>query len=103
MFLLQLYQLNIIESGFKRKINWNKYLPNVTNQARNRYLDFLIDASFQGENRLFIFSFKDEDVRESRRQYYPPTVGIKYYYVMIDGRNFFDQFIKNDLKTYHNI
>ena len=28
---------------------------------------------------------------------------IKDYNVMIDGRNFFDQPIKDDLKTYHNI
>ena len=28
---------------------------------------------------------------------------MKDYNVMIDGRNFFDQTIKNDLKTYDNI
>ena len=43
-------------------------------------------------------SFKDDDGRESHKQYYISTVDIKYY-VMIDGRNFFDQPIKNDLKT----
>ena len=32
-----------------------------------------------------------------------PTVEIKDYNVMIDGRNFFDQPIKNDLKSYDNI
>ena len=31
------------------------------------------------------------------------TVKIKYYNVVIDGKNFFDQLIKNDLKTYDNI
>ena len=36
-------------------------------------------------------------------QYYLPTVEIKDYNVMIDGRNFFDQPIKNDLKIYDNI
>ena len=40
---------------------------------------------------------------KSYKQYYHPTVEIKYYYVVIDGRNFFDQPIKNDLKTYRNI
>ena len=34
---------------------------------------------------------------------YLPTVEIKDYNVMIDGRNFFDQPIENDLKTYYNI
>ena len=28
--------LKQLESGFKRTINWNKYLPKTTNQARNR-------------------------------------------------------------------
>ena len=45
----------------------------------------------------------DDDGRESHKQYYLPTVEIKDYHVMIDGRNFFHQPIKNDLKTYDNI
>ena len=65
--------LRQLESGFKRTINWNKYLPKATNQARNRYLDFLIDTSFQGVKRLFVLWFKDDD-REGLKQYYPPTV-----------------------------
>ena len=43
--------------------------------------------------------FKDTDCRESHNQYLP-TVEIKDYNAMIDGRNFFCQPIKNDLKTY---
>ena len=46
-------------------------------------------------------SFKD-DGRESYKQYYIPTVEIEDY-VVIDGRNFFDQPIKNDLKTFDKI
>ena len=48
-------------------------------------------------------SFKDADGQKGHKQYYLPTVEIKDYNVMIDGRNFFDQPIKNDLKTYDNI
>ena len=36
-------------------------------------------------------------------QYYLLTLEIKGYNFMINGRNFFDQPIKNDLKTYDNI
>ena len=36
-------------------------------------------------------------------RYYLPRVEIKNYKVMIDGRNFFDQPIKNNLITYDNI
>ena len=39
--------LEQLKSGFKRTINWNKYEPKVTVQEQNRYLDFLIDPSFQ--------------------------------------------------------
>ena len=48
-------QLKQLESGFKRTINRNKYLAKIPNQAQDRYLDFLIDSSFQGVNRLFCF------------------------------------------------
>ena len=76
--------LKQLESGSKRTTNWKKYLAKTTNQVQNRYLDFLIDPSFQGVNRLFVLSFKD-DGQESHKQYYLPTVEIRDYYVMIYG------------------
>ena len=36
-------------------------------QMESRYLDFVIDASFQDVNRFFVLSFKDEDGQESQR------------------------------------
>ena len=108
MFLLLLTQENIkalnkLESDFKRTINWNKYLAKTTNQAQDRHSDFLIYPSFQGVNRLFVLSSKEDNGRESHKQYSLPTEGIKDYNAMIDGRNVFDQPIKNDLKIYDNI
>ena len=38
--------LKQLESSFKRTINWNIYLAKTTNQAENRYLDYIIDPSF---------------------------------------------------------
>ena len=46
---------------------------------------------------------KDGNGWESYNQYYFPTAEIKHYNLMIDGRNFFDQPIKYNLKTYDNI
>ena len=40
-------------------IYWNKYQPKVTIQKQNQFLDYLIDPSFQGVNRLFILTFED--------------------------------------------
>ena len=37
---------------------------------QKRYLDFLIDSSFQGVNQLFVLLLKDDDGRESHKQYY---------------------------------
>ena len=48
-------------------------------------------------------SFKDDHGWESHKQYYLPTKEIKDYNVIVYGRNFFDQPIKDDLKTYDNI
>ena len=47
-------------------------------------------------------SLTANDGRESQKQYYLPTVEMKNY-VMIDGKIFFDQPFKSDLKTYDNI
>ena len=69
----------------------------------NPYLDFLINPSFQGINRLFVLSFENEDDRTAHTKYYLLTVEIKDYNVMIDGQNFFDQPVKNSLITYDNI
>ena len=37
-------------------------------------LDYPIDPSFQGVNRLFVLSFKNADGWESHKQYYLPTM-----------------------------
>ena len=89
--------LKQLESGFKRTINWDKYQSKKTSQAQNRYLDFSIDPSFQGVNRLFVLLFKDENGRESYKQYYLPTVETKDYNIMINERSVFET-IKIDLR-----
>ena len=67
------------QSGFKRIINWNKYQSSIKTYARNRYLNRLVDPSFQGVNRLFVLSFENENGRTLHSTYYLPKVGIKDY------------------------
>ena len=74
-----------------------------TIQAPNLYLDFLIDPSFQGVNRPFTLSFENKNDRTLHTKYYLPTTEIKDYNVMINGQNFFDQSVKNNLRTKDNI
>ena len=95
--------LQQLKSGFKRTINWNEYKSSIKTFAQNRYLNHLINPSFRGVNRLFVLSFENENTGTSHSTYYLPKVEIKYYNVMIDGRNFFDQLINSMTKTYGNI
>ena len=44
-----------------------------------------------------------KEQRTSHSDYFLPNVEIKYYNIMINGENFFDQPIKNDKVTYENI
>ena len=92
-----------LKSGFKRVINWNKYLSKPDLLAQNPNLNHLVEPSFQGVNRLFVLAFENDDDITSDDQYYLPTVEIKDYNIMINGENFFDQPIKNNKVTYDNI
>ena len=92
-----------LKNGFKRTITWNKYLIKPELLAQNANLNHLIEPSFQGVNRLFVLAFENDDQRTSNKRYYTPNVEIKDYNVMIDGKNFFDQPVRNDKVTYENI
>ena len=92
-----------LKNGFKRAIAWNKYLAKPELLTQNANLNHLIEPSFQGINRLFVLAFENDDHRISNKRYYIPNVEIKDYNVMIDGKNFFDQPVKNDKVTYENI
>ena len=50
-----------------------------------------------------VLSFENKTDRKAHTKYYIPRVEIKDYSVIIDERNFFDQPVKNDLKTYDSI
>ena len=88
---------------FKRTISWNKYLTKPELLAQNPNLNHLIEPSFQGVNRLFVLAFENDAQRTNNKRYYIPNVEIKDYNVMNDGKNFFDQPVKNDKVTYKNI
>ena len=92
-----------LKSGFKRTISWNKYLPKPELLPQNPNLNHLMEPSFQGVNRLFVLAFENDAQRTSNKRYYIPNVEIKDYNVMIDGKNFFDQPVKNNKVTYENI
>ena len=47
--------LQQLKSDFKRTINWNIYKLDPKTYAQTQYLNHLVDPSFQGVNRLFVF------------------------------------------------
>ena len=95
--------LQQLKSGFKRVINWNKYLSKPELLRQNTNLNYLIEPSFQGVNRLFILAFENDTQRTSHSGYYLPNVEIKNYNIVINGENFFDQPIKKKKITYDDI
>ena len=94
--------LQQLGSGFKRVIKWNKYLSRPELLAQNSNLNYLIEPSFQGVNRLFVLAFENDTQRTSHIGSYFPHVETKNY-VMINGENFFDQPIKDNKVTNENI
>ena len=86
--------------GFKRTINWNKCQSKVSTQVPKPYLDYLIDPSFQGGNKLLVLSFENTTERALHTKYCFTTMEIKDCNVIIDGQNVFNQPVKINLRTY---
>ena len=72
-------------------------------EGQNKYLDFLINPSFQRVIRLLVLSSENENSRTSHSEQCFPKVELKDNNFKIHGRNFFDQPINNNMKTYENI
>ena len=81
--------LQQLKSGFKRVINWNKYLSNPELLAQNPNLNHLVEPSFQGVNRFFVLTFENDAQRTSYSGYCLSNVEIKDYNIMINGENDF--------------
>ena len=74
--------LQQLKLGFKRVINWNKYLSKPELLPQNRNLNHLVEPSFQGVNRLFVLAFEGDAQRTSHEAYYLPNVEIKDYNII---------------------
>ena len=95
--------LQQLKSGFKRVINFNKYLSQPELLAQNPSLNYLVEPSFQGVNRVFILVFKNDTQRTNAKGYYLPNVEVKDYNVMINVEHLFDQPVRDNKLTYVNI
>ena len=75
----------------------------MSTEEQNQYLDFLIDPSFQGVNTLFVLSLENEGDKKVHTGYHLAKLEIKDRNVMIYEKNFLDQPVKSDERTYDNI
>ena len=85
---------------------WNKTCNK--NRKRKKPVE-LLNASFQGIKRLFVLSYfiadsgNDEAGIKDSSKYFLPRGEIKYYNVLIDGRNFFDEPFNDIIKQYDEV
>ena len=69
--------LKQLKSGFKRVINWKKYLSKPELLAQNPNLNHLVEPSFRAVNRRFVLAFENDTQRTIAKGYYLPNVEIK--------------------------
>ena len=66
-----------------------------------------LDPSFQGVNRLPVMAYSRADnnqpTRNGQRKYYLPRIALNKYNVFIDGRNFYDNPIENNIERYREL
>ena len=78
------------------------------NANETKYIS--LDPSFQGVNRLFVMAYNrladandNQFNRNSQQKYYLPRNDLNEYNVIIDGRNFYDNPIENDIEKYREL
>ena len=102
--------INQLSEGFRRSVYWNNYQSKpakVIEKVKNLYE--LLNASFQGVKRLFALAYviaagaaNDEAGIKNNKKYFLLRGEVKNY-VLIDGRNFYDQTINDLIKQYDKV
>ena len=100
-----------LNEGFKRSVYWNEYKSKIETKTAddNNVTRSPLDASFQGANRLFVLAFNNTNgnankvERDIHRKYFLPRADITNYNELIDGRNFCNQPISDQIKKYDEI
>ena len=100
--------IELQNKGFQRSIYWNECKTKEINENADanvfKYIN--LDPSFQGVNRLFVIAYNRVDGqpnRDDQQKYYLPRIDLNKYNVIIDGRNFYDNPIENDIEKYREL
>ena len=114
-FQLLLCQKKVIKILLSNKINdfnesiyWNEFKTKEKDEDGNtnfaKYIS--LDPSFQGVNRLFLMAYNREanqSTRNGHQTYYLPSIDLKKYNVIIDGKIFYDNPIENNSEKYREL
>ena len=100
-----------LSKGFKRSVFWNEYKSKIkTKDVDNNNLKrILLDSSFQGVNRLFVLAYENTEngnnrvERNSHQKYFLPRANLTESNVLIDGPNFYDQPITDEITKYDEL
>ena len=89
--------------AFQRSIYWNEYKTKEINEDADA--NVFKYPSFPGVNRLFVMAYNranGQPTRNGQQKYYLPRSDLEKY-VIIDGRNFYDNPIESDIETYREL
>ena len=96
------------KKAFQRSIYWNEYKTKEINEDADanvfKYIN--LDPCFQGVNRLFVMAYNranGQPTRNGQQKYYLPRIDLEKYYVIIDGKNFYDNPIESGTEKYREL
>ena len=99
-----------LSKGLKRSVFWNEYKSKIQTETHdpNNLKRSLLNASFQGVNRVFVAAFDNSDGNNkiemnSHRKYVLPRINLTKFNVLIGGRNFYDQQISDKIRKYDEL
>ena len=98
----------LLSKCFERSVLWNEYKTKLESHISdaNNLKRIILDSSFEGVNRLFVFAYEDLGGKKiymnSPKTYVFPRVKLAKFNILIDGRNLYDQPIYSDIKNTKN-
>ena len=102
--------VNLIKKGFERSVYWNEYKSKIESQEADANIlkRCLLDASFQGVNRLFVMAFGNTNgenrvERDNHIKYFMSRINLKGCKFLIDGRKFYGQAINDQARKYNEL
>ena len=101
-----------MSEGFKRPVYWSKYkvIPDKNGTGTNnrqKSIRELLDSSYEGIKRLFVFSYDVTDkygaTVDSHQKYLLPRVNNENYHIEIYGRNLYEQPVNDLIRQYDEV